>query len=250
MCNNYFLSRRSCRNFKPDKIDSATIENIILKAIKAPTCGNMQLYSVVVTQDQFQKEKLASLHFNQPAALTAPVILTICADFNRFSKWCEVYKAEAGYNNFHSFLMAATDAIIFAQQITTIAELDGLCTCYLGSVTYNARQISDLLELPDLVIPVISLAIGFPSKEGEETKRLPLNGIVHYESYKRYSDKEIMDIFKVHDEDPANKKFITENRKQNLAQVFAEVRYPKKDNEKISSDFLELLKDKEFLNKK
>ena len=104
MNENYFLTRRSCRNFKEDKIEDKLLEDIIFKASKAPTCGNMQLYSVVVTEDEERRKKLASYHYNQPAAVTAPVILTICADFNRFTRWCEINEAEAGYDNFHSFL--------------------------------------------------------------------------------------------------------------------------------------------------
>ena len=246
MTDNYFLSRRSCRDFKNQKIDQRTLENIISEAVKAPTCGNMQLYTIIVTQENENKEKLAAFHFNQPAATTAPAILTICADFNRFTRWCENNKADAGYDNFHSFVTALTDAVIIAQQITTIAEMKGLGTCYLGTVTYNAKEIAELLELPELVIPVASLAIGLPNTPGEKTDRLPLEGILHYEKYNKYTDSDINDIFKIHDKNPENQKFIKENNKDNLAQVFAEVRYPREMNEKVSEDFLSFLKKKHF----
>lgn len=248
MNHNYFLSRRSCRNFKPAKIESSKLEEIIRKASKAPTCGNMQLYSVIVTADEEKKSELATLHYNQPAATTAPLILTICADFNRFTKWCEINKADAGYDNFNSFITAMTDAVIFAQQIVTIAEQEGYGTCYLGTVTYNARQISSLLKLPELVVPVASLAIGIPEKEGEATERLPLEAIIHQEFYKKLENSEISELYKVHDEDPQNEIYIKENSKDNIAQVFAEVRYPRDLNEKVSKDFIELLKEKKFLS--
>jgi len=45
----------------------------------------------------------------------APVVLTFCADFNRFSQWCTQRNAEPGYGNFQSFMAAAIDALIFAQ---------------------------------------------------------------------------------------------------------------------------------------
>jgi FMN reductase [NAD(P)H] len=51
--------------------------------------GNLQLYSVVITRDQAMKEKLAPAHFNQPMVKEAPVVLTICADFNRTSQWAK-----------------------------------------------------------------------------------------------------------------------------------------------------------------
>lgn len=247
MTEKYFSERRSCRLFNAEEPDFNTIEEIIIKACKAPTCGNMQLYSVIVTKASEMKTKLAALHYNQPAS-QAPLILTICADFNRFTKWCESKGAKSGFNNFHSFLTAVTDAVILAQQIVTIAEMKGFGTCYLGTVTYNAQEISQLLNLPDLVVPVASLAIGIPSEAGEETNRIPLKGIIHNELYKDYTSEEIKEIYSVHDNDKNNEKFIQENKKENIAQVFAEVRYPKEMNEALSEKFMKLLKDKGFIN--
>lgn len=247
MNENYFLSRRSCRKFKPVKIKDEIIKEIILKATKAPTCGNMQLYSVIVTKEENRLKKLAEFHYNQPASVTAPVILTICADFNRFTRWCDLNNASHGFNNFHSFITAMTDAVIFSQQIVTIAEMEGYGTCYLGTVTYNSNEISEFLQLPDLVVPVASIALGLIEGEGEETKRLE-DSVIHEEIYRRDSDQEILEIFKIHDLDPTNEKFIRENKKQNLAQVFSEIRYPKETNEIISSSFSNLLKKKGYLN--
>ena len=246
MTENYFIERRSCRKFKAEKIDTKVLEDIVLKAAKAPTCGNMQLYTVIATQEEERIKKMASFHLNQPAATTAPIILTVCADFNRFTRWCHINKADAGYENFHSFVTALTDAVIFAQQIVTIAERMGYGTCYLGTVTYNAKEISELLELPDLVVPVAAIAIGKPDSECEKTDRLPLDAIFHQETYKKFSDEEIKEVYRIHDENPENKKFIKENNKENLAQVFAEIRYPREMNEKVSESFEEILRRKGF----
>lgn len=246
MAGNYFLTRKSCRQFKAREIDEKELESILQKALKAPTCGNMQLYSVIITKDTDKKKKLAENHYCQPASITAPVILTICADFNRFTRWCNLNNADAGFDNFHSFITAMTDAVIIAQQIVTIAEMEGYGTCYLGTVTYNAAEISKLLELPDLVIPVASIAIGLPASEGEKTDRLPLNAILHQETYRNVSDSDIMDYYKILEENPDNEKFIKENQKENIAQVFSEVRYPRQLNEAISAKFLQLLKEKGF----
>ena len=248
MNENYFLTRRSCRNFKSEPIDDSKLKEIIEKAAKAPTCGNMQLYSIIVTRDKENLKTLSGFHFNQPAATTAPVILSICADFNRFTHWCEINGADAGFDNFHSFITAMTDAVILAQQIVTVAESEGLGTCYLGTVVYNAKEISEFLELPQMVVPVVSLSIGYPACEGEKTDRLASESIIHYERYKDASDEDIKDIFAIHDNNPDNYKFIKENNKDNLAQVFAEVRYPKESNEKVSELFKELILKKGFVN--
>lgn len=244
---NYFLSRKSCRNFKAQEVPYSLLESIIERAMKAPTCGNMQLYSVIVTRDKENLKKLAAFHFNQPASTTAPCILTVCADFNRFTRWCETKKADAGFNNFHSFITALTDAVIFAQQIVTVAELEGLGSCYLGTVTYNAKEISELLNCPEMVVPVAAIALGFPRSAGEDTDRLPIKGILHQEKYNHFSNNDIEEIFRIHAANPDNQKFIEENGKENLAQVFAEVRYPREMNESVSKSFYDLLKEKGFL---
>ena len=70
------------------------MEEILEAASRASTVGNMQLYSIIVTTSRELLEQLAPLHFNQPAATTAPVLLTFCADIHRFSRWCELRGAE------------------------------------------------------------------------------------------------------------------------------------------------------------
>ena len=101
----------------------------------------MQLYSVVVTRDPANKEKLAPAHFNQPMITGAPVGLTFCADANRFVKWAECRKAEAGFDNLQTFIASTIDAMLFAQSFCNAAEEKGLGICYLGTTAYNADQI-------------------------------------------------------------------------------------------------------------
>lgn len=240
MINQYFTERRSVRKFQKKEISQSLLENIITAAAKAPTCGNMQLYTVIATREESRKKVLSAYHFNQPAC-GAPVLLTVCADFNRFTRWCNINNADAGYDNFLSFTSAVADAMIFAQQICTIAEMEGLGTCYLGTVTYNAPEIAALLKLPEMVMPIACLAIGYPDEDGVETERLPLRAILHDEEYRSDSDAEITELFRVKDEYPANQKFIEENGKDNLAQVFAEVRYPRGMNEEFSAKLLKWL---------
>lgn len=241
MDKNYFSRRRSVRRFRQEPVSDGLLREILELAAKAPTCGNMQLYSVIVTRDESRRKELAALHFNQPASTGAPVLLTVCADFARFTRWCEVNHADAAYDNFLSFTSAFADAMILAQQITTIAEMNGLGTCYLGTAIYNAPEIAKLLKLPRMVMPVACLAIGWPDGEGVETERLPLRAWVHEEEYRADSDEEIVDLFKVKDEYPANQPFVAENGKENLAQVFAEVRYPRAMNEEFSRKLLDWL---------
>lgn len=243
----YFEGRGSVRRYKQEKIADETINEIIRLAAKAPTTGNMQLYTVIVTSSEEGKKRLAASHFNQPMVKGCSHLLTVCADFNRFTRWCEINNADAGFDNPLSFISAMTDAVILAQQICTIAELNGLGTCYLGTVTYNASQIAEILNLPELVVPVACISIGVPDEKIPETERLPLEAFCHNETYPQRSDAEITEIYKAKDEYEPNRKFIAENGKDNLAQVFAEVRYPRAMNEEFSRNFMEFLKSRRFL---
>lgn len=242
-----FKTRRSVRKYSDREVSRELLNSILEAAMKAPTCGNMQLYSVIVTRSEEGKKALAPAHFNQPMVTTAPVVLTVCADFNRFTHWCELSDADPGYDNFLSFMNAMADASVFAQQIVAIAESEGLGTCYLGTVTYNADKISDILGLPDLCVPVACITLGWPAEEGVETERLPLGAIVHEEHYRSDNDDEIIDLFKAKDDYGPNRKFIEENGKRTLAQVFTDVRYPRAMNEDFSRTFLDLLRAKRFL---
>lgn len=242
----YFTERRSVRLFEKKEIPDSLINSIIEKAMRAPTCGNMQLYSVIVTREDEMKKKLENLHFNQPASVTCNVILTICADFNLFTRWCSLSDAVPGYDNFHSFIMAMTDAVIFAQQIVTIAETEGLGSCYLGTVNYNAKEISEMLQLPDKVVPVASVALGYFSELPEQTDRLPVEAILHNETYKKFTDEQIKDFFNEKESLEENIKFVNENGKQSLAQVFTDIRYPKEMNESVSESFKKLILEKGF----
>lgn len=248
MGKDYFSNRTTVRNYEKKHIPEELLDNILERAMRAPTCGNMQLYSVIVTREPEKLKQLAREHFNQPASTGADAILTVCADFNRFTRWCEASNAKPGYDNFHSFMMAMTDAIIFTQQIVTIAEMEGLGTCYLGTVNYNAKQISELLELPELVVPVASISLGYPANTSEEqSERLPLEAIRHFEAYRADSDEKVMELFKAKDDFTLNRKFVEENGKESLAQVFTDIRYPESVNTEVSASFLSLLKEKGYL---
>lgn len=243
----FLNNRRTIRKYKEQDVDNSLIERLLEAAGRASTTGNMQLYSVVVTKDEAKKAELAPTHFNQPTFKNAPVVLTFCADYNRFNKWCVENEAVPGYDNFLSFLTAAIDTLLVVQTFCIAAEGEGLGICYLGTTTYNADKISDILNLPDYVVPVTTITLGYPAETPELTDRIKVGGWVHYEEYKDYDSADIKRVFGYKDEMEENKKFIAENGKKTLAQVFTDVRYKKADNEFFSEAFINLLKKKGFL---
>lgn len=242
----FFSDRRSIRNYSSRVVSQELIDEMLEEASHAPTCGNMQLYSVVVTRNPDGKAALAPAHFNQPMVTSCQAVLTFCADFNRFTHWCRISGADPGYDNFQSFISAMLDTVIFAQQFCTIAELRGLGTCYLGTTTWNAPQIAEVLELPSMVVPVITVTIGYPEGPGVVSDRLSTDAIIHREKYNDYDDESVHWYYSAKEQLPESKQYVAENGKQSLAQVFTDVRYPRAANEEFSAIFYQFLESAGF----
>ena len=238
---------RTVRKYTEQAIEPALLTQLLETACRASNTGNMQAYSVVVTTNPNLKKQLAPAHFNQPMVTQAPVLLTFCADYNRFSKWCEQRQAEPGYDNFQSFMATAMDTLIAAQTFCIAAEAVGLGICYLGTTTYNAQEIIEALKLPKLVVPITTITVGYPADLPEQTDRLPLEAVVHYETYKDFSPDAIDRLYAEKENSEFYKQFVLENKKETLAQVFTDIRYSKKNNEFFSEKFLQALKTQGFL---
>lgn len=241
------LNRRSIRKYSSQNIPKTLLDSLLAESFRSSTMGGMQLYSVIVTRDAEIKAKLSPAHFEQPMIKEAPVVLTFCADFHRFSLWCEQRHANPGYNNLLSFYNASIDALLVAQSFSLLAEEAGLGICYLGTTTYNPQQIIDILQLPKLVFPVTTITVGYPNENLPQTDRLPIEGLTHEETYHDYSAKEIDDLYRIKESLSENLQFIKENHKDTLAQVFTDVRYTQKDNEAMSENLLKTLKEQHFL---
>ena len=244
------LRHRTIRKYFAKDIPEDTLNQILEAGCRASTTGNMQVYSVIINRDAEMKKQLAGCHFNQPMVEKAPVVLTFCADFNRFNKWCRQNNADPGYDNFLSFFTAAIDALLVAQNVCIAAESVGLGICYLGTTTYLAGKIIDILGLPKGVVPVTTVTIGWPAEDPALVDRLPLEAVIHQETYRDYSSEAIARFYSYKESLQENQQFVAENGKETLAQVFTDVRYKKSDNELFSGMLLDVLRQQGFLSEK
>ena len=240
-------TRRTIRKYSNREVSQELLNRLMTEASRTQTMGNLQLYSVVVTRSEEKKKELAPAHFNQPMVTQAPVVLTICADFNRTSVWARNRKAEPGYNNFLSFINASIDALLYTQTLCNLMDEEGLGYCYLGTTVYMPQMIIDTLQLPQLVMPVATLTVGWPAEEPALSDRLSLESFVHNETYQDYSPQTIDTYYKYKEELEENRHFCEINQKETLAQIFTDIRYTKKDNEAMSAGLLEALKHQGFL---
>jgi len=241
-------NRRTIRKYSSAPVEEGLLNEILKDGCRTSTTGNMQVYSIVITRDKEMKRLLAPFHFNQAMVSEAPVVLTFCADFNRFNKWCIFRNAEPGYDNFLSFMTAAIDALLVAQTVCISAESRGLGICYLGTTTYMAHEIIKLLKLPAGVVPVTTVTMGWPGEMPGQVDRLPLEAVVHHEIYNDYSNERLEKIYSEKEGREDSVRFIRENNKQTLAQVFTDIRYTKSDNVNFSGILLKVLKEQGFMN--
>jgi FMN reductase [NAD(P)H] len=240
-------TRRSIRKYSDREVTDELLNNLLEQALRTQTMGNLQLYSVVVTRDKEKKQQLAPAHFNQPMVTGAPVVLTFCADFRRTTQWARCRKADPGYDNFLSFINAATDALLYAQTFCCLADEVGLGYCYLGTTVYQPMSIIETLQLPQLVMPVATITLGWPDECPAQSDRLPLDAIVHQETYRDYTPERIDQFYTPKEQLPENQEFVRINQKETLAQVFTDIRYTRHDNEALSATLLDALRHQGFL---
>ena len=244
-------NHRSIRAYKPDPVPEALLQEILAAGVRASSSGNMQTYSIIVTRDRNLKGQLYKPHMEQSMVLDAPVLLTFCADFNRMRQWLRINEAPDNFDNFMSFMIAAIDATLVSQNVALAAEDRGL-----GSTLANCDQIGQILQLPPGVIPVVGFSLGYPDEDPAPRDRLPLDGLVHNETYQDYTDEDIRRIYHNREVDgwarymsfPRLRQMIEESGVENLAQVYTAVKYTRDSHQEFSQIVLNYLKSQDFMH--
>ena len=186
-------SHRSIRRYKDTPLDSGLVDRVLVQALAgSSSSGNLNMVSVIKTQDPERKARLCELHFNQPMVHQAPLVLTFCADSFRTRQWLAQRGARLNFGNLISWHVAAFDAIILAQTTALALESHGLGICYMGTTLHSMREIADFLELPPNCLPATSMVVGWPDEAPAQRDRLPMAAWCHDEAYRR-PDGELID---------------------------------------------------------
>ncbi len=251
----FITQHRSIRRYKADPVPEALLTEILEAGIRASSSGNMQSYSIIITRDAALRQRLLEPHMQQRMVVEAPVLLTFCADFNRMRRWLAINEAADGFDNFMSFMVAAIDAVLVSQNVALAAEAHGLGICYMGSTLANGDQIGEILELPTAVFPVVGFSLGYPDESPNLRDRLPLDGLIHQETYQQYSDERIADIYRERETKgwkrymsvPRLRKLVEESDVQNLAQLYSELKYSRESHQQFSQTVLTYLQKQGFM---
>lgn len=250
-------SHRSIRRYKPDPIPEPVLESILDAGLRGSSSGNLNSWSVIVTTNPELKEKLFVLHHEQEMVRQAPTVLTFCADFRRTRRWVKLRNAKDSFDDLGGYLVAAFDAVIAAQNVAVAAESLGLGICYMGSTVDSAKEITTLLKIPESVIPVTSLVIGTPDEDPAVRAKLPLQALVHQETYQDPSDAEILETYREREISgwhryqsiPAVMKQMERLGIKDLATYYtSEAKYSKTLHTRMSRNYFELLQSQGFWN--
>ncbi len=192
--------RSSTRTYDPAPITDDERQAILHAALRAPTAGNMVLYSVIEVADPAVKERLAVLCDDQPFIATAPWVLVFVADWQ---KWTDLFAAsgvsdvDADAPRAHvgpgDLMLACADALIAAQTAVIAAESLGIGSCYIGDIIENGEEVARLLELPPRTFPAAMVCFGRPRKPRTPTSRYG-TGLVHRDRYHRMADAELAEV--------------------------------------------------------
>ncbi len=180
------LSHRSIRGYRPDALPEGTLETLIAAAQSAATSSNLQTWSVIAVTDPAKKAAIAKLSNGQKHIEQCPLFLAWVADTSRNQR----LGAEEGVElevlpYLETFLVAAIDAALAAQNAVTAAESLGLSTVYIGAMRNHTREVGEILGLPQGAMGVFGLCVGYaaPGVANEVKPRLPQAAILFHDTY-------------------------------------------------------------------
>jgi len=185
------MKHRSIRKFTADPIADSVVATIIRAGQMASTSSNVQAYSVITIKDRELRERIMRLSGEQEYITECPVFLIWCADLHRLRKAADKHADQAGAgapsetyaDSTENLLVAAIDTALAAQNAAVAAESLGYGICYIGAVRNHIAELSELLELPELVVPLFGMCIGVPAQDPLLRPRLPLEGVLHTDRY-------------------------------------------------------------------
>jgi FMN reductase [NAD(P)H] len=190
------LSERSvCRRYRRDPVPEALVRTLCATALAAPTKSDLQQATIVRVADPARRGAITSLLPGSPWLADAPELLIFCADGWRLRRLFQRREKNFPKEHLDAFFNAAVDAALVLGAFVGAAELAGLGTCPISQVRDHVAKIDQLLGLPDWVVPVAGLALGYPEEKEPLSARLALSATVHTDRYDRAAVERELDAY-------------------------------------------------------
>lgn len=194
--------RRSTRRFRPEPISREHVLQMLEAARLAPSASNLQPWRFVVVTDATEKRRLRELCLDQAFIEEAAVVFVACADLSRYSRaatrrrYQEILEAQVELSGRfadprYQGLMdsipepeqravrapATANTYIATEHIVLTATALGLGSCWVGGIT-DHQAIKELLGIPEHMLVVALVAVGYPAQAPPPRPRLPLEEIL------------------------------------------------------------------------
>jgi nitroreductase len=167
---NCIFSRRSIRKYLDKAVPGEMLDDLLQAAMAAPSAVAKDPWHFIVVQDRETLNKIADILPSGKMLRQATAAFIVCGDINKANIQAESYLLQD--------LSAATENILIAANILELG------TCWLGIHPREDRLagIRQLFELPDNIIPMCGIAIGWPAEKPEARTRYR-NERVHIEKW-------------------------------------------------------------------
>ena len=202
------FNRKSVRAYEEKGVSEEVREEILAATLRAPTAGNMMLYSIIEVKEQIKKDTLVRTCDNQPFIARAPFVLLFLADYQRWYDYFQVSGVEqlCGQRGVvmrkpkeGDLFLACCDALIAAQTAVIAAESLGIGSCYIGDIMENYEEHKALFGLPKYVFPISLVCFGYPTRQQQErelTRRFDERYIVFEDRYSQLGREDFEEMYR------------------------------------------------------
>jgi nitroreductase/FMN reductase [NAD(P)H] len=153
-------------------------------ALSAPSKSDLQQADILVVREKAKIHAIADLLPEMPWLREAPVFLVFLANGRRLLKISHMRDKPFPNDHLDLFFNATVDAAIVMTTFLRAAEAVGLGCCPISVIRDHAAIVSEMFALPEKVIPIAGMCVGWPAEEGGITPRLSLRTTVHEERFK------------------------------------------------------------------
>jgi len=164
--------RYSCRNYKPIQVDEDKLLKVLEAARVAPSAVNFQPWHFIVIKTPENLAKVGEA-YHREWLKTAPMVIIACGD--HLKSW-----KRSDQKDFLDI-----DLSIAIDHMTLQATELGLATCWICN--FNPAILKQNLSLPENIEPIAIIPLGYPNDKSDpdrhDTKRMPMNDIVHWEKF-------------------------------------------------------------------
>ena len=176
--------RRVQRRYDGRPVDPSLVRLLCACALAAPSKSDLQQRDIVVVENRTTRQTIADLIPDMPWIAQAPVFLVFCANGRRLSQIAAMRGKPFPNDHLDLLFNAATDAALALGSFMDAARAVGLGCCPISVIRDHAARISELLALPEKVIPYAGLCVGWPATPGRISARLPLALTVHVDRFR------------------------------------------------------------------